>query len=436
MPEGMREMTDIGKRILIVGGGAAGLMAAVTAAQALQESGYSPKDSGVVLVEQNDRMGRKLRITGKGRCNLTNDCGRDEFLSNVPTNPRFLYGALHGFSTGDTMAFFESLGVPLKVERGRRVFPVSDRAADVAEALVRACREAGVRFETGRVSGLAVADEAVTGVRIGSRTLAADAVILCTGGCSYPATGSDGNGYRLAQAVGHTIQPPIPSLVPLVCEGDLCRRMMGLSLRNVRLRVLDVQGRAQGQGEKVVFEDFGEMLFTHYGVTGPLILSASAHMHDLMPGRYQLSVNLKPALSEKELDARIQSDFAKYANRDFINSLGDLLPMKAIQPLAVLSGIDLRKKVNTVTREERHRLVALLQDLRLSPIRFRPIDEAIVTKGGVTVSEVNPKTMESRLCAGLYFAGEVLDVDAYTGGFNLQIAFSTAHLAALSAVEA
>ncbi|MCQ2430901.1 MAG: NAD(P)/FAD-dependent oxidoreductase [Clostridia bacterium] len=433
------------KRIVVIGGGPAGMMAAVTAAEALTEAGFalavgapgcasgdggSDKDkSRVVLIEQNDRLGKKLRITGKGRCNVTNDCGRDEFLSNVPTNPRFLYAALSGFDTQDTKVFFEAHGVPLKVERGKRVFPVSDKAGDIAEAMIRACRQAGVTFMTGRVSAILTVNGEVSGVRIGNRTIEADAVILCTGGRSYPVTGSDGNGYALAEKLGHTIQPPIPSLVPIVCEGDICSRLMGLSLRNVRLRVLDVQKN------KCVFEDFGEMLFAHYGVTGPLILSASAHIHDLCPGKYKLSIDLKPALDEQTLDARIQSDFRKYVNKDFINALSDLLPQKAIEPVAALSGIDFRKKVNTITREERHALVTVLKNLELSPIRFRPIDEAIVTKGGVTVKEVDPKTMESRLCSGLYFAGEILDVDAYTGGFNLQIAFSTGRLAGLSSAE-
>lgn len=429
------------KTILVVGGGPAGMMAAASAAEALTGAGFSlsgslPADgradgqSRVILIEQNDRMGKKLRITGKGRCNVTNDCGRDEFLSNVPTNPRFLYAALSGFDTQDTKAYFESLGVPLKVERGRRVFPVSDKAGDVAEAMVRACRRAGVLFLTGRVSSLVTDDGCVSAVRLADgRLLEADAVILCTGGRSYPVTGSDGSGYRIAEQAGHTVQPPIPSLVPIVCAGNLCGRMMGLSLRNVRLRVVDAR-----KG-KTIYEDFGEMLFTHYGVTGPLVLSASAHMHDLVPDKYRIVIDLKPALDEQTLDARIQSDFHKYANRDFINALSDLLPQKAIEPLAALSGIDFRKKVNAVTREERHALVTALKNLTLDPVRFRPIDEAIVTKGGVTVKEVDPKTMESRLVSGLYFAGELLDVDAYTGGFNLQIAFSTGRLAGLSSAE-
>ena len=268
----------------------------------------------------------------------------------------------------------------------------------------------------------------ITGVACGQREFPADAVILCTGGASYPTTGSDGNGYDLAEAVGHEIVSPIPSLVPLVCADSACVDMMGLSLRNVRLTVYHKEKK------KTIYEDFGEMLFTHYGVTGPLILSASAHMPDLVPGRYELFINLKPALSEVELDARILSDFKKYANKDFINALSDLLPLKAIEPVVKLSGIAPRKKVNVITKEERRKLGEVIQKLTLHPTTHRPIKEAIVTKGGVSVKEVNPKTMQSKLCRGLYFAGELLDVDAYTGGFNLQIAFSTAHLAALGAV--
>ncbi len=411
------------KTVVIVGGGAAGLMAAATAAEC-----NDPARTRVLLIEQNDRMGKKLRITGKGRCNLTNDCDRDEFLQNVPTNPRFLYAALAEFDTQDTKAYFEALGVPLKVERGKRVFPVSDKAGDVVEALVRHCREVGVEFLQGRVSAIRTATDAdgvsaVSGVTVNGKDIPAASVILCTGGCSYPVTGSDGNGYRLAERLGHTVIPPRPSLVPLVCEGNLCSRMMGLSLRNVRLKVVDTQKN------KCIYEDFGEMLFTHYGVTGPLILSASAHIPDVESGKYALHINLKPALDAAELDARILSDFKKYANRDFINALGDLLPLKAIEPVVELSGIDPRRKVNAITKEERRALTAVLQDLVIIPIRPRPIAEAIITKGGIKVSEVNPKTMESKLVPGLYFAGEILDLDAYTGGFNLQIAFSTARVA-------
>ncbi len=423
----MSDKRTIMRRVAIIGGGAAGLMAAAYAAEIAD-----PDTDEILLIEQNDRMGKKLRITGKGRCNLTNDCDRDEFLSNVPTNPRFLYAALAGFDTKDTQDYFESLGVPLKVERGKRVFPVSDKAGDVVEALVRRLRELGVKTLQGRVTSVHTEEvdgkPTVTSVRVGGKDIPVSAAILCTGGCSYPVTGSDGNGYRLAESLGHTIVTPKASLVPLVCEGKLCGRMMGLSLRNVSLKVVDTAKN------KCIYEDFGEMLFTHYGVTGPLILSASAHIPDVESGKYELHVNLKPALDDAALDARILSDFKKYANKDFINALSDLLPVKAIEPVVELTGIDPRVKVNAITKEQRRALVTVLHDITLRPIRTRPIAEAIVTKGGIKVSEVDPKTMESKLARGFYLAGEVLDVDAYTGGFNLQIAFSTARLAAQSAV--
>lgn len=424
------------KNILIIGGGAAGLFAAMQTAEMLQSQGR--EDVSITILEPNDRMGKKLRITGKGRCNLTNDCDRDTFLANVPTNPRFLYAAFNALTPRDVMSVFEDLGVPLKVERGHRVFPVSDNAHDIADAMVRRCQGLGVKVVHDKVTHLVtelIPDPPkksptcrITGVMCGQKMYTADVVMLCTGGCSYPTTGSDGSGYKLAQEAGHSIQPPIPSLVPLVCEGRLCPDMMGLSLRNVRL---EVYNKAK---KKVIFEDFGEMLFTHFGVTGPLILSASAHMPDLSAGKYELRINLKPALTEQELDTRILSDFKKYANRDFINALSDLLPLKAIEPVVRLSGIDPRKKVNAITKEERKALLDVIRQLTLHPVSHRPIKEAIITKGGVSVKEVDPGSMASKICEGLYFAGEVLDIDAYTGGFNLQIAFSTAHLAAMSVV--
>ena len=409
---------------IIVGAGAAGMLAAAMLAESLRDGGFDVgRDVRVVIFERNDRVGKKLRITGKGRCNLTNDCDRDEFLSNVPTNPRFLYTALAQFSPQDTKEYFEALGVPLKVERGRRVFPVSDKASDVVDALHRHCRGLGVEIINKKVSGLCLDGDRVCGVKAGAETVRADFVLLATGGCSYPTTGSDGLGHKLAQSAGHSIEKIRPSLVPIVCEGNICSRMMGLSLRNVRLRVV------KGESRDVIFEDFGELLFTHFGITGPLVLSASAHIPDVEDGGYRILIDLKPALDEKTLDARIVSDFAKYSNRDFINALSDLLPQKAIEPVADLTGIPYRKKVNAITREERARLVSVLHGLELTPVRFRPISEAIVTKGGVSVKEVSPKTMESKLTVGLYFAGEILDLDAYTGGFNLQIAFSTARAA-------
>ena len=415
-----KSMADTGRRIAVIGGGAAGMMAAVRAAEA---------GACVTLFERNDRLGKKLRITGKGRCNLTNDCDREEFLRNVPTNPRFLYTALSAFSTEDTKTFFEGLGVPLKTERGKRVFPVSDRAADVVHAMEQACRRMGVQIVNRRVRRILAQDGAVCGIEVGAEELCFDAVILCTGGKSYPLTGSDGDGYRMARELGHTVTRLCPSLVPLVTEGALCASMQGLSLKNVTLRVRDTEKN------KYVFEDFGEMMFTHFGLTGPLVLSASAHLSDISRGRYEAEIDLKPALDERMLDARLRSDFDKYKNRDLINSLDDLLPQKMIEPFVSLCEIDPRKKIHSVTREERARMVQTLKRLRIPLATFRPLDEAIVTRGGIDVREVRPGSMESKLIKGLYFAGEILDVDAYTGGFNLQIAFSTAVLAADAAAE-
>ena len=406
------------RRVAVIGAGAAGMMAAITAAEA---------GADVTLFERNDRVGKKLRITGKGRCNVTNNCDNNEFLSNVPTNPRFLYASLSRFSTADTMAFFEDAGVPLKTERGKRVFPISDRAADIVSAMERRCREAGVTLVHRRVRGLIIEDRSVVGLKYGDGEENFDAVIVCTGGRSYSMTGSDGDGYRFATEAGHTITPLHPSLVPLVAEGKLCASLQGLSLKNVSLTI------KMAESGKVVYEDFGEMLFTHYGITGPLVLSASAHLSDITPGKYEAYIDLKPALDEKTLDARILSDFLKYQNRDLINALDDLLPQKMIAPYIGLCGIDPRKKVNSITREEREKMVHILKGIRVKLNGFRPIEEAIVTRGGVSVKEIDPKTMQSKLVEGLYFAGEVLDVDAYTGGFNLQIAFSTATVAGTSA---
>ncbi len=414
----MTRKTDEAIAVAVIGGGAAGLMAAVIAAR---------NGAAVTLFERNDRLGKKLRITGKGRCNVTNDCDRNEFLSNVPTNPRFLYTALTSFTTEDTKAFFEDAGVPLKTERGKRVFPVSDRAGDIVAALDRECRASGVRILHERVERILYADGKAVGVQTRNGAYDADAVILATGGRSYPTTGSDGDGYRFAKAAGHTVTPIFPSLVPLVAEGALCQSMQGLSLKNVSLKMLDTDSG------KCVYEDFGEMLFTHFGLSGPLVLSASAHLADMRPDKYEARIDLKPALDERTLDARIRSDFEKYHNRDIINALDDLLPQKMIAPMIRLCEIDPRKKVHSVTREERERLVKQLKGLSVRVRGFRSIDEAIITRGGVSVREIDPKTMQSKLMSGLFFAGEVIDVDAYTGGFNLQIAFSTAYVAGQSA---
>ena len=348
-------------------------------------------------------------------------------MQNVPTNPRFLYSALSVLSTQDVKDFFEDEGVPLKTERGKRVFPVSDKAQDIVSALVSACHSRGVKIINEKVRSLVISEEKIKGIITESGEYTADAVIVCTGGRSYTRTGSDGDGYTFAKAAGHTVTPLLPSLVPIVCAGKLCPSLQGLSLKNVSLSITDKTTK------KEVYSDFGEMMFTHFGITGPMVLSASAHIPDIASGKYEARINLKPALDEKTLDTRILSDFSKYSNKDLINALGDLLPQKLIPVVISLSGIDPRKKINSITREERQSLADVIRGLRLTLIGFRPLEEAIITKGGVNVKEIDPKTMASKKCAGLYFAGEVIDVDAYTGGFNLQIAFATGKLAGQSA---
>lgn len=406
--------TKMNTSVIVIGGGAAGMMAATVAARS---------GADVILFEKNEKMGRKLRITGKGRCNVTNDCDKNEFLSNVASNSKFLFAAISRFSTADTKDFFEECGVPLKVERGKRVFPVSDKAQDIVSAMENACAEAGVTVINKRVEGILVEDGKVEGVVADGERYGAKCVIVCTGGASYPRTGSSGDGYRFAKKMGHKVVPIRPSLVPLVAEGKLCAHLQGLSLKNIGFKVKDT---ASG---KVVYDDFGEMMFTHFGLTGPVVLSASAHLSDIESGKYVACIDMKPALDFKTLDTRILSDFSETINKDFINSLDALLPQKMIPVIIGMSGIDGRKKVNSITKEERERLVSLIKNIEIPLSGFRPIDEAIITKGGVSVTEVSPKTMESKLVSGLYFAGEVLDLDAYTGGFNLQIAFSTATLA-------
>ncbi len=403
------------KKVIVVGAGAAGMMAAVTAARL---------GADVTLLEKNDRPGKKLRITGKGRCNVTNDCSVQDFLANVPTNPRFLYTALNKLSVEDVKDFFENAGVPLKVERGNRVFPVSDKAADIVSAMVNECKNAGVKvLFNKKVLGIDTKDGRVASVRYSGGALECDAVILATGGISYPLTGSDGDGLRFAKKIGHTVTELRPSLVPIVEDGFVCRGMQGLSLKNVGLKIISEKNG------KAVYEDFGEMMFTHFGITGPMILSASAYLPDIGKEKYIAEIDLKPALDDKKLDARLLSDFSKYSNKDFLNSLSDLLPQKMIETVVEMSGIDGRKKVNSITREERQKLCEVIKHFRINLSHFRPISEAIVTKGGVSVSEIDPRTMESKLCEGLFFAGEMIDVDAYTGGFNLQIAFSTGYTA-------
>lgn len=381
----------------------------------------------VCLLEKKDRPGRKLLITGKGRCNLTNACDVQTFIASVPSNGRFLYSAVTQFTPQDTIRFFEALGVPTKVERGNRVFPQSDKSADIVDALTNFVKRNGADLVTGEAKRLLLKGNTVQGAQLADGTqISAKNVVVCCGGASYPATGSTGDGYRLAKQAGHTVTPLRPSLVPLVVSGDECREMMGLSLKNSSITVIDTKKK------KTVYTDFGEMLFTHFGVSGPMILSASAHMRDMEPGRYHILIDLKPALSIEQLDARLQRDFEQNHNRDFANSLSALLPRKMISVMVSKSGIPPETKCNQITKEMRRSFADLLKSYELQVTAFRPIEEAIVTSGGVKVSEINPKTMQSKLVNGLYFAGEVIDVDAYTGGFNLQIAFSTGRLAANS----
>lgn len=378
----------------------------------------------VILLEPNKMLGRKLRITGKGRCNVTNNCDIKDFLTNIPGDGRFLYSALNRLSPRDTMQFFESLGLPLKTERGNRVFPVSDNANDVAGTLARNLERSGVRHIRESANHIIAENGEVTGVKTDSGVISCRAAVICTGGLSYPLTGSTGAGYKMARELGHSIAPCRPSLVPLESDDEYCAQMQGFSLKNVTLSAYE--------NDKLIFRELGEMLFTHFGVSGPLVLSASSHMRNFGSAKYRLSIDLKPALDEKKLDARLLRDFEKYANRDFANSLCDLAGKTMIPVLVELSGIPAEEKVNSITRQQRHDLLRLFKEFPVSISRPRPIDEAIVTSGGVLTKEINPRTMESKLVSGLYFAGEVMDVDAYTGGFNLQIAWSTAYVAANS----
>ena len=378
----------------------------------------------VILLEPNKMLGRKLRITGKGRCNVTNNCDIKDFLTNIPGNGRFLYSALNRLSPRDTMQFFESLGLQLKTERGNRVFPVSDNANDVAGTLVRNLERSGVRHIRESANHIIAENGEVTGVKTDSGVISCRAAVICTGGLSYPLTGSAGAGYKMARELGHSIVPCRPSLVPLESDDEYCAQMQGFSLKNVTLSAYE--------NDKLIYRELGEMLFTHFGVSGPLVLSASSHMRNFGSAKYRLSIDLKPALDEKKLDARLLRDFEKYANRDFANSLCDLAGKTMIPVLVELSGIPAEEKVNSITRQQRHDLLRLFKEFPVSISGPRPIDEAIVTSGGVLTKEINPRTMESKLVSGLYFAGEVMDVDAYTGGFNLQIAWSTAYVAANS----
>lgn len=406
------------KGLVVIGGGAAGMMAAVSAAE---------RGARVTLLEPNERLGKKLNITGKGRCNVTNNADVQTLLANVPRNGKFLYSAFSRFDGRDAMAFFASIGVPLKTERGNRVFPVSDRAFDVSAALERRLKALKVSLVRDRATELEITSGAVTGVRGERGTYPAGAVVLATGGVSYPATGSTGEGHRMAREAGHTVTDLQGSLVPLRDYG-LGRELQGLSLRNVGLAVFE--------DRKKIYTDFGEMLFTHFGVSGPLVLSASAHMRHFGKKTYRLEIDLKPALDEQALDKRLLRDFEKYANHDFCNALDDLLPQKLIPVAVERSGIPPHQKVHDLTREQRRELVQSLKHFSVEIAGPCPVTDAIVTSGGIKISEIDPKTMESKLVKGLYFSGEIMDVDAYTGGFNLQIAWATGRAAGQAAAEA
>ncbi len=402
--------------VAIIGGGPAGLMASIASAK---------QGKNVLILEKNPFCGKKLNITGKGRCNVTNNCDNQTFLQNVTKNNKFLYKSIASFSTYDVISFFEAIGVPLKTERGNRVFPVSDSARDITNALVREAKNNQVRFIYKKVGDIEFTDDNKFQLKCDSISVIANSVIIATGGLSYPKTGSTGDGYKLAQKFGHTIIPLKPSLVPLESKDNICKSAMGLSLKNVAVKFISKSG-------KCLYKNEGEMLFTHFGVSGPLILSASAHLNELKE-KVTLYIDLKPALDEQTLDKRLLKIFSEYSNKDFLNALDTLLPQKIIKPIVLLSGIPDRKKVNLITKEERKKLLSIIKSVPISICSFRPIEEAIITSGGIDVKEINPSTMESKLISGLYFAGEIIDVDCYTGGFNLQVAFSTGYVAGSNA---
>lgn len=399
---------------IVVGGGPAGMFAAITAAK---------NGANVLLLERNDRLGKKLLITGKGRCNVTNHCSWQEVMQNIPRNGRFLFSALENFPPEEIESFFENAGCALKVERGNRVFPVSDKSQSVLDALKNELRKTHVTMKTARVRSLLIENDRIAGVQTDAENIYANWVILATGGLSYPTTGSTGDGYRMAEEVGHTVTALEGSLVPLCVEGSDCPDMQGLSLRNVAVKLLDGKG-------KVLYKDFGELLFTHFGLSGPMALSASAH---LKGEGCQLIIDLKPALDEAKLNDRILRDLQMYQNRTMENALTDLLPRSMIHVVLRRAEIDSQLQANSLKKEQRRALVTLLKNFSFTISGKRPVEEAIITTGGIKVGEVNPKTMESKKLPGLYFAGEILDCDAYTGGFNLQIAWATAYAAAMGA---
>ncbi len=419
-------------KVIIIGGGPAGMLAAITSAQ---------KGNETTIIEKNNRLGKKLLITGKGRCNITSSIDINDFINNIPGNGKFLYSAFQNYTNKDIIHFLEKNGVSVKEERGNRIFPKSDKSLDVEKAFEREITRLHINVKlNSKVTNILVKNNKVEGVKYLNsedieKNLYADKIILATGGATYPLTGSTGDGYKMAKQLGHTVTKIKPSLVPLTASKGsikICQKLQGLSLRNVAIRLMDVEKN------KKIYEDFGEMIFTHFGVSGPTILSSSAHLlryknveELLANGKIVLEIDLKPALSEQQLDLRIQRDFSANKNKEFKNSLDALLPQKLISVIVDLSGIDEDKKVNEVTKEERLKLVELLKKFNVTISGFRPLEEGIITAGGINVKEINPKTMESKIVEGLFFAGEIIDVDAYTGGFNLQIAYSTGYTAGL-----
>lgn len=399
--------------VVVIGGGPAGLFSAAIAAK---------NGNKVILIDKNEVLARKLRITGKGRCNVTNSADISDFIGMVCSNPNFMYSAFYSFTNLDLIDFFEKSGVPLKEERGGRIFPVSDSAKDIANALIKYAKDNGVVIIKDSVTKIMHENNYVCGVLTKTfKKIDCNRVIVATGGASYPLTGSTGDGYEFAKELGHTIINPHPSLIPLLVQEDYVKDLQGLSLKNVAIKI--------NRGSKCVYEDFGEMIFTHYGLSGPVILSASSNLKNIEESNYKISIDLKPALTFEQLDKRIQRDFEKNINKNFSNSLDELLPNKMIDTIIKLSGIDPYIKVHQINKQQRNELCNLLKNLTFTITGVRPIEEAIITRGGVNTKEINPSTMESKIVSGLYFCGEVIDVDAYTGGFNLQIAFSTAYLA-------
>ena len=413
-------------KVIVIGGGAAGMIAAISSAQ---------NGNKVILIEKNNIFGKKMLITGKGRCNITSSLNIDEFIKNIPGNGKFLYSSFKNFTNNDIINLLKENGLEVKQERGNRVFPVTDSAQSVVDCLVKEIKKypnIEIKLNT-KVKEICTKDGIVTGIKIeNEKIINAEKVILATGGKSYPVTGSNGDGYKMAKKLGHTINNPVGSLVPLTAETELCQSLQGLSLRNVKIEFKDIENN------KTIYEDFGEMLFTHFGVSGPTILSGSAHLlrykyldEILKNNKLKLIIDLKPALDDNVLDVRIRRDFEEFKNKEFKNSLEKLLPQKMIPVIIELSKINPLKRVNEITREERIKLVSIIKNFDVKITGFRPVEEAIVTAGGVSIKEINPKTMESKIISGLYFAGEIIDIDAYTGGFNLQIAYSTGYTAGL-----